>query len=67
MENASDLALSLWGQGLGAVPDHVWDRTELRTLVLADNGLTELSERASALRALRMLDLDHNQLRQIPR
>lgn len=66
MENASNLDLSLWKQGLGAVPAHVWDRTELRTLVLADNGLTEISERVGELRALRMLDLGHNLLRRIP-
>lgn len=45
MGQTSDLDLSLWKQGLGAVPDHVLDRTELRTLVLVDNGLTEISER----------------------
>jgi hypothetical protein len=38
----------------------------LETLVLADNGLTEISERVGDLRKLRMLDLGHNKLRQIP-
>ena len=37
--------LSLWKHALTAVPDDVWDRTGLETLVLADNGLTEVSER----------------------
>jgi hypothetical protein len=32
--------LSLWRQGLGVVPDEVWRRTDLRTLLLADNDLT---------------------------
>ena len=58
--------LSLWKQALGVVPNAVWDRTDLETLVLADNGLTEISDRVGDLRHLRMLDLGHNKLRQIP-
>lgn len=34
--------LSLWKQRLGSVPEWVWERTELETLVLADNGLSEI-------------------------
>jgi Leucine-rich repeat (LRR) protein len=44
----------------------VWDRTGLRTLVLADNDLTEVSERVGELQDLRMLDLGHNKLRRLP-
>lgn len=66
VSNLSDLHLSLWKQALGAVPDHVWDLTNLQSLVLADNGLAELSDRVGELRALRTLDLGHNQLRHIP-
>ena len=58
--------LSLWKQALGFVPDDVWERTDLLTLVLAGNGLTEVSGRIGELRNLRMLDLGHNKLRQIP-
>src|SRR6516225_6012777 len=58
--------LSLWGQGLGVVPDEVWLRTDLQTLVLADNNLTEVSERVGDLSKLRMLDLGHNRLRELP-
>ena len=50
--------LSLWRQGLGVVPDEVWLRIDLLTLVLADNDLTEISERVGDLSKLRMLDLD---------
>jgi Leucine-rich repeat (LRR) protein len=62
----SGMHLSLWKQALGVVPDDVWDRTDLKTLVLADNGLTEVSHRIGELRNLRMLDLGHNKLSQIP-
>src|SRR5271168_629377 len=43
--------LNLWKKQLGRVPDWVWERTELETLVLADNGLTEISERIGELHA----------------
>src|SRR5690242_12001387 len=58
--------LSLWKQRLGAVPDEVWLRTDLQTLVLADNDLTEISERVGDLGQLRMLDLGHNRLSELP-
>ena len=58
--------LNLWKQQLGVVPEKVWDRLDLETLVLADNGLTEISDRISNLRRLRMLDLGHNELTHIP-
>jgi len=44
--------LNLWKRGLGRVPESVWDQTELETLVLADNGLTEVSERIGGLKRL---------------
>ena len=37
--------LNLWKKRLEIVPDWVWERTELETLILADNELTEISER----------------------
>jgi Leucine-rich repeat (LRR) protein len=58
--------LSLWKQRLGVVPDEVWLRTDLQTLVLADNDLTEVSERVGDLSELRMLDLGRNRLRELP-
>ncbi|WP_433983214.1 hypothetical protein RBB78_17200 [Tunturiibacter empetritectus] len=60
------LHLNLWKQQLGEVPDSVWQQTEIETLVLADNGLTQVSEEISRLTKLRMLDLGHNQLSQVP-
>src|SRR5262245_31060515 len=58
--------LSLWKQALGVVPDEVWDRKDLQTVVLADNDLVEVSDRIGNLRNLRMLDLGHNRLRCLP-
>ena len=50
------------------MPDPVWDTlaSDTEELVLAGNGLTEVSERIGALRALRMLDLGHNALTSLP-
>jgi Leucine-rich repeat (LRR) protein len=58
--------LNLWKKNLGQVPSSVWDNISLETLILADNGLTEVSERLGQLKSLRMLDLGHNQLSTIP-
>jgi len=44
------------------VPDSVWEQTELESLVLAENGLSEVSEQIGRLKRLRMLDLGHNRL-----
>jgi hypothetical protein len=44
MPQPTPRTLNLWKRGLGQVPDSVWDQAELETLVLADNGLTEVSE-----------------------
>ena len=66
MRDASGPHLSLWKQALGVVPESVWERKDLQTLVLADNGLTDLSDRIGDLRHLRMLDLGHNRLRRVP-
>ncbi len=48
--------LNLWEKRLGHVPEWVWQRTELETLVLADNDLSEVSEEIGRLKNLRMLD-----------
>src|SRR5688572_11738337 len=58
--------LNLWKQQLRAVPDDVWDRGDLETLVLANNGLTTISDRIGRLQRLRMLDLGHNELADLP-
>ena len=62
----NDVRLNLWRKDLRKVPDWVWERTELETLILADNGLTEVSEQLGKLRHLRTLDLGHNQLASLP-
>ena len=58
--------LNLWKKQLGCVPDYIWQQTELETLVLADNGLSEVSEQIGRLKTLRMLDLGHNELTRVP-
>jgi hypothetical protein len=42
-DDASAFHLSLWKKRLGRVPEWVWERTDLETLVLADNELSEIS------------------------
>jgi len=39
---AASAHLNLWKQHLGRVPESVWDQTDLETLVLADNSLSEV-------------------------
>jgi len=58
--------LSLWKKQLGRVPNSVWEQTELESLVLAENGLSEVSEQIGRLKRLRMLDLGHNKLTRLP-
>ena len=58
--------LNLWKKQLGRVPAFVWEQTELETLGLADNGLSEVSEQIGGLETLRMLDLGHNKLASVP-
>jgi hypothetical protein len=52
--------VNLWKQHCRIVPESVWNQSDIETLVLADNDLTELSERIGGLKRLRMLDLGHN-------
>ena len=59
MTDALGPNLNVWKHQLGYVPDAVWSRTELETVVLADNTLAELSERIGSLKHLRMFDLGH--------
>ena len=63
---SSDTILNLWKKNLGQVPSSVWDNVSLEALILADNGLIEVSARLGQLKSLRMLDLGHNQLSTIP-
>ncbi|MGB7683568.1 MAG: leucine-rich repeat domain-containing protein, partial [Candidatus Acidiferrales bacterium] len=58
--------LNLWKKQLGRVPDSVWAQTDLETLVLADNGLSAVSDQIGRLKKLRMLDLGHNKLTAVP-
>jgi Leucine-rich repeat (LRR) protein len=62
----SSLQLNLWKHQLGRVPESVWEQTELETLVLAENSLSELSEQIARLKRLRVLDLGHNALTCVP-
>ena len=68
MTDALGPNLNVWKHQLGYVPDAVWSRTELETVVLADNTLAELSERIGSLTHLRMFGLraDGNQLTSLP-
>jgi Leucine-rich repeat (LRR) protein len=66
MSNTPSAHLNLWKQNLGRVPRSVWERIDLETLVLADNGLAEISEQIGVLKRLRMLDLGHNQIACVP-
>ena len=63
---STNTILNLWKKNLGQVPPSVWDNISLEALILADNGLTEVSEQLGQLKSLRMLDLGHNQLSTIP-
>ncbi len=62
MSRESAPHLNLWKQQLGCVPESVWEQTELETLVLAENGLEEVSAQIGRLQKLRMLDVGHNKL-----
>jgi Leucine-rich repeat (LRR) protein len=66
MHESVETNLSLWKKALGVVPTWVWERIELETLVLADNGLSDLSDQIGGLKNLRMLDLGHNKLSRLP-
>ncbi len=59
--------LNLWKKQLTHVPDFVWQQSELETLILADNNLSELSGQIGRLKRLRTLDLGHNHLIHLPR
>jgi hypothetical protein len=58
--------LNLWKKRLGRVPEWVWERNDLETLVLADNDLSEVSDQIGRLQKLRMLDLGHNRMTRLP-
>ena len=53
----SSSQLSLWKKQLGRVPDSVWEQTELESLVLAESGLSEVSEQIGRLKRRRVLDI----------
>lgn len=54
--------LNPWRQQLGEVTESVWQDTELQVLILADNGLTDLSPAIGQLHRPTTLDLGHNRL-----
>jgi len=58
--------LNLWKKRLGRVPDSVWEQTELEALLLAENDLRDVSGQIRRLKKLRMLDLGHHQLTNVP-
>ena len=43
-DDPSAVHLSLWKKSPGRVPDWVWQKTGLETLVLAENDLSEVSD-----------------------
>ena len=57
---------NLWKKNLRTVPDDVWQQSDVRVLILADNGLTQLPSQIGNLQNLRTLDLGHNKLLQLP-
>ena len=59
-------SLNLWNQNLGRVPGDVFQQTQLTTLILAGNALTELPPEINGLQNLRTLDLGHNLLTDLP-
>ena len=66
MENPASTQINLWKKQLGTVPESLWEHENAETLVLADNGLREISPEIARLKNLRMLDLGHNQLTSVP-
>src|SRR5438132_4238514 len=58
--------LDLRGQGLTDVPEWVWARRELETLNLSENRISSVSNDIAQLSGLRMLDLGHNELAELP-
>ena len=66
MADSSGQHLNFWRQRLGHVPACVRDQTDIETLVLADNNLEELPEWIGNLARLRMLDLGHWHLTDLP-
>ena len=65
-EKAVRHTLNLWRHELGEVPEWVWQQTELRVLILANNGLTALPPGIGRLHRLTTLDLGHNALTSVP-
>jgi len=66
MPGNSAVNMNLWKKHLGYIPDSIWEHLEIETLVLAENDLTEIPARIADLKHLRMLDLGHNALTQLP-
>jgi Leucine-rich repeat (LRR) protein len=66
MQDFAGPNLSLTKKGRVVVPAWVWDRTDLETLALANNGLSDISDRTGGFKRLRMLDLGHNKLAHLP-
>src|SRR5882672_9254751 len=53
-------------QELTAVPEWVWERTDLEFLCVSDNKLTGVSEKIARLGKLKALDIAHNAIESVP-
>jgi hypothetical protein len=49
----SALQLNFWKEDLRQVPEAVWDQVNVEALVLAENRLTEVSDRIGRLKEMR--------------
>jgi hypothetical protein len=47
--------INLWRNNLRVVPDEIWEQTDERILILADNGLTEVSLKVGKLQNVQTL------------
>src|SRR3974377_895304 len=63
MATPGGVRINLWKKQLGSVPDSVWEREDVETLVLANNGLREVSERIGRLKRLGITDLGLKQFK----
>jgi Leucine-rich repeat (LRR) protein len=61
-----DETLNFWKQNLGALPTEIWEHADVTVLILAGNRLTGISPRIAKFQRLRILDLGHNELVELP-
>jgi Leucine-rich repeat (LRR) protein len=58
--------VNLWRHDLHEVPESVWLDSDVETLNLAENQIRWLPDRFATFTRLRILDLGHNKLDNIP-